>query len=502
MAYELLKVNRTSLILVLLALIFGLFWNELNIRSLKTVSQTLSIGKTVMTADDASYLVPAENYLKGKGFRNNLEGRFSNYMRPPGYSFFYLSFRFWLPQKEAIYGLKFFQLLLFGLSVSCLFSIFLFFDIGSKLAAVIVGLYAISGISIGFLYYTLTEAITPSFLIFLIYFLVLAKNKTCKKEKRNYYLLSFLVFGFLFITRPVLGIFALPILFFILYEQLYALKTKFIYLFAFFILGFLPMTIWQIRSANIAGEIIGLHPIYSVENKQTPYRPIHQQFWEFAKSWGENGDNFHTYTDKFWLANYSNSIDKASVENIIKQLPNQIKNQFQEERIDLAFTLYAKAIVEQKEFDKTGKSIPKNNFSTENKAITAFKSLTSEYRLNNFWKYNLFVPLKVFNNLIFHSNLSLYIFQKTFRGNPFMELSRFLCFLIHSLAFLLFPFVLLHREISAEKKSIFLALILSILYLIYFQRGIEERYTLPFLPIALLALALIIQKLLKKVSIE
>jgi hypothetical protein len=87
--------------------------------------------------------------------------------------------------------------------------------------------------------------------------------------------------------------------------------------------------------------------------------------------------------------------------------------------------------------------------------------------------------------MIFHSNLSLHQFQYAYRGTIWMETLRLLCFGIHSLAFLLLPFAFFALK-DARIRLLILGILSYCFYLIYFQRGIEERYTLPLLPFILM----------------
>jgi hypothetical protein len=66
-----------------------------------------------------------------------------------------------------------------------------------------------------------------------------------------------------------------------------------------------------------------------------------------------------------------------------------------------------------------------------------------------------------------------------------METLRLLCFGIHSLAFLLLPLALFALK-DARIRLLVLGILSYCFYLIYFQRGIEERYTLPMLPFVLM----------------
>jgi len=111
-----------------------------------------------------------------------------------------------------------------------------------------------------------------------------------------------------------------------------------------------------------------------------------------------------------------------------------------------------------------------------------------EYVSQHFFRSWLVVPIQVSENLIIHSNLSLYMFQKPLRGNLLIEILRWISLLVHLFIYL-FAFVFLFRKKSPRSIAIWLPAILFFLYLIFVQRGIEERYMLPYLiPLFLLAI--------------
>ena len=88
-----------------------------------------------------------------------------------------------------------------------------------------------------------------------------------------------------------------------------------------------------------------------------------------------------------------------------------------------------------------------------------------------------------------HSNLSLYIFQHTYRGNWMMELLRSVFFGIHSICFLgLIISLLFWKKLDWKQNAISATVLIYIFFLCYFQRGIEERYTLPILPLLMIGL--------------
>ena len=126
--------NKKAAIIALLSLLSAFFWNELNLKSLEGKThpkrEVIRKGETVSTIDDASYLVPAKNFLEsGNWIHNN--GR-KAYFRTPGYGIFYLSFSSFLSEKLALKFLKNIQLILFALGIYLL--TLLCFNLSKKLS--------------------------------------------------------------------------------------------------------------------------------------------------------------------------------------------------------------------------------------------------------------------------------------------------------------------------------------------------------------------------------
>lgn len=476
-----------AIIIASLAFLISLFFNELNLYHLRKDSLELRHNSTIITADDASYLNPAKNFIEKGEFKGNMLGRGAYFLRPPAYSFLIIGLSYISDYQSSITLLKYLQLTLFSISVYLLFFIAIKYIGSIKIAIVIALIYGTTNIASIFLYYTLTEGITPALLIFFIYFLIKAREEKREKNKLIFYYISALIFSFMFITRPFLGVLGIAFPFFIFKDFWKKQKKLWIQLFIIGIISSSGMIFWQIRNYKIAGEFVGLHPIYYAENSQSSFRPTHQAFWNLAKGWGETGSNFHSYMDKFWENTISGNADNSNVENIINSLPNDVTETLGRERFRDMFNNYQSSILYQKYYIENNLAMPNKIPELELKTISQIETLERDFKSKFWFRYYVVSPLKAFKEISFHSNLSLYIFQKTYRGNWLMEALRLFCFSVHSLAFILLIFSLLHKT-PMEYKSIFsFALLIYVFYLIFVQRGVEERYTLPILSLVLIS---------------
>lgn len=487
--------RKIAFILSLFALVSAWSINQLNLNLLThDHPETIRLQETVQTADDASYLAPAQNFLKTGELKNNVYDKSAYFLRPPGYSL-------WLilhgggSSPLQLAALKFSQLLLFSIGVYCLFFISLNVLNSKRLAIAITCIYGVSTIASGFLYYTITEAITPALILILVFTLMQANKQVKNKPKQLLYIFAAGVFAFIFITRPVLGVFALALVAFIVVDFWKDKKRLLIVLPTVLFIAFAPMGYWQLRNSKIAGEYVGLHPIYFNQHSASCFRPTHKALWELCKGWGETGANFHAYFGAFWNAGINGDTSLEQRQNLMNHFPKHVVTLLGKEQIDDMLKSYQKSIDNQRSYYASKTPMPAEIPAVELETIQKIETLVSTYQHAYWFEYYVKSPLRVFKSLAFHSNLSLYVYQKSFRGHFLMEAFRLLAFFIHSAIFILLlgsPFL----DNKLNHKAVFsYTLLIYIFYLIFVQRGIEERYTLPIFALVLVSATQVLQRL-------
>jgi len=468
-------------IICILSLISALFFNYLNIHHLP--ENGLRNGETVITNDDLSYLRPAESFFQTGEWKDKMPGKISYFLRPPGYGILYY-FCLLLSKSHALLILKLFQVLLFTLSVYCLFKISVFIIKNDKIALIVSATYGITPFAMGFLSYSLTEGITPALVIFYLHFLIKAHTVYSKEARNLHFTIASFIFAYLFITRPVLGILGLLLPVVIVYT--YKRWVKKMLIFGAIAVSF--MAIWQARNYSITNQYVGLHPIY-YQDHNSMYRPPLKAFWEFALGWNEDVTKVHSYMIPFWKNTLAGNTSITEVNKVVDQLPDFVTEHFERDKLVKVFQNYQQAILVQKPYYEKSLPMPDYLIEDEQLAVKGFNELTSEFKQHFWFTYYVVAPLKVFKNMAFHSNLSMYIFQSTFRGNYIMEFFRLIFFSLHGLCFIaLLVNLILFRKLSALEYLIYLTAFIYVFYLCFFQRGIEERYTLPILPILLISL--------------
>ncbi len=484
-------------IICILSFCAAFFYNQLNLQHLS--EDQLRENQTVITNDDISYIVPPQNYLATGIWKDNSIGKQSYFVRPPGYGMFYLIFLKIAGFPLALKWLKIAQLLLFSSSVYWLFSIAFSLLKNKKMALFIAVLYGLTPFAIGFLFYTLTEGITPSLLLLFVFLLFKAFEKTSTKQKNWYYFLAALTFSYLLLVRPPLGFMGILIPIFLIKDYWAASKIRtVIQLFLLGAISFSFTAVWQVRNYKITNEFVGLHAIYYSEGNSI-YRPTLKEYWNFVGGWAQEGQEAHSYLVPMWQAAIKGDTSIVYINNAIQTFPKEVVSYFGKQRLIAVFRKYQQATLFQKPYYEQGLPMPKETPAIEQEVIKEFKQLTAAYKSEFWMHYHLIAPLKVFKTMAFHSNLSLYIFQHTYRGNWLMETIRYLFYGLHALCFIVLLFNLTFFKNSDWRQfALTISVFIYVFYLCYFQRGIEERYTLPVLPLLLVGLVAKFQQITSK----
>lgn len=474
-------------LICLFAFASALTVNQLNLKQLP--NDLKREGTTITTNDDASYLRPAENYINTGEWKDNSLGKRAYFNRPPGYGILYFICLKIAGFDNALTLLKSIQLIFFSFSIFWLFYIAQSLFKSKRTPYFIAILYGLLPFTSGFLFHTLTEAISPALLLYFIYLLFKADNTGILKIKRLYFLVAVLVFAYLLIVRPQLGLFGILIPIFLLKNYIkYGLNKLLLKIAVFSFIGLSFITIWQIRNYNITEKYVGIHPIY-YEDGNSMFRPTLEAYWGFVGGWAQEGHVAYSYMVPMWKAAINGDASSKYIDSALITFPEKVITHFGKERLSIVFRKYQETVLLQKKYYDKSLAMPGELSESETNLIKEFNQLTDEFK-SKFWIDYYFVsPAKVFKELAFHSNLSLHIFQKTYRGNPLVEAFRYLCFGIHSLCFVMLLFSLfILKQTDWRLGFINLICFSYVFYLCFFQRGVEERYTLPILPLLIVGL--------------
>ena len=463
--------------------------NKVNIKYLHHQTSIEWFGnQKVSTADDASYLRPADNFLDKGDWKDNSIGYSSYYQRTPAYGILYLFFKL-IFNQNAIGFLLLFQTILFGVSVYWFGKIAFLLSHQSKTALIFQLIYGLIPSSYGFVFYTITEGITPFLMLGYLYVLVKLYHNI--EYKKHHVLLALIGFVILLVRPhliPFVLIYPLIVLFKTGVNQM-VIKQLVLY----FSISFLGLGVWMIRGYKISGHFIGLASIYDNTNN-SPYRPTHYALGNLYRIWEHQPEKLHQSLVPIWMNTINGEPQEKDISNAVNRLPGYITDFIPKNKWNNLFTDYQNTIKTQKTYFDKHLSMPETLSDEDTQLISKIDSITSVLK-RKFWFRNHFItPLKSFRKTAIHSNLNLYIFQQQFRGNLFVELLRYFSFTLFSLSMFISLWLWLFR-FDVLIRAVSFAIFGYTFYLIYFQRMNETRYMHPIYPVALLLMVFLVSKI-------
>ena len=493
-----LLVRYVPYLISLFSFLSAIFLNESNIRSIKREAPERLEAKYdwVKTADDASYLRPAENYYYHGVWKDNNAGRQSYFLRTPGYGMFRYLLMSMMGIDRGYSIFMYVQLLLFAISVLLLYYIALFVGLEQRYALIAEAIYGLLPLASGFLYYSITEGITPALMIVYVFFLVYGY----RSQRGWAFLIAGLMMGYIGLTRPILLLFGAALPLGVWWSSgAFSFRRKAALGILTCVIALSPISLWALRNAMIAGKYVGVYPIYYPESN-SQYRPTHAAIWEFMKSYGTEGANFHKVMVPLWEATRRGDTADKYIDDIVTSCPDFVRQTIGESSLRNALVRYRRSITYQCATYPHQMAIPDTIPAIEQAVIKDFSEYTYQINSSHWVWCHLVVPIKLFKSISFHSNLSLYEFQYTLRGIWWMEILRVISLILHFVCCLSFLFVILTARDNLTNTILGICIGVYFFYLCYVFRGLEERYTLPILPLMLLGLMYVCQQALGKIK--
>lgn len=458
--------NSKKLITIVIAIIccvVAVIVHEMNLASLE--AQNGHFTELIPTADEASYLRPPQNWLEGKGWKDSSVGHSSYVQRPPGYGLVYLVCKLIFPQNPFIL-LKGVQILAFFFSVVFLAKILFETTKSTKTGLIGALIYGLLPCYNGFMYYTLTESLTPFILLLLTHEFI-----AVVKQKKPPFLFGLAV-AFLLLLRPQLIVFPLIYVVFLLLQS-----RKFWWV---YFLSVVPFLMWQVRNFNITGSA-SLHPIYSTTNKSI-YRPPHQALSNLFRIWEYRSDRFHETVGV--LTRDTSSINLiAALQNVPQEHREMVKPILK----DFQYV----AFEQNKMFQRENKI---RELPVEEEFVQKTNALRKQIISSNRIKYYISTPIKSAVELMTKSHLNLFVFQQPWRGNILVEVLRYICLIVINLSLIASILILFTAKTSTHFKLIALSVIITLFYYVFIQRLNEERYMTPLLPTMYVGLIIVVTR--------
>lgn len=475
----------THVLIALLALLCAQAWNRISIGAMADSPARANVrdGRALISTDDASYLQGVDLLL---GARPDLEQAPEAHrpsLRAPGYSLFYLLPRLVLDPLPAISALVWMQCLLYAFAVAMLWDTLVRCGIDGRIRWPLILAFAVMPTFHGFLFHTLTEGITPSLSVLLLCCAWRDQHATHSR----WLFAGLALWSLIMFTRPALlwtGLALLPGL----------LRTGWLRATAFALLALAPLLGWWLVNVVRAEALVGLHPLYSASAAGIE-RPTHGAFWDLAKSWGVRGDAFHPVMEDAFAAALQCDTSATHAERFLLLAQAGMLSSEQAVGIERAFQRWQRFTCAQLAPalgtpEGTIRSITRE----EQGILFDLESITNEWRRAHRWHHHVVVPLRVLKQMIAHSNLNLWAFQHTWRGQPLMEALRWSSAILHAALLAAAALAFLVR-VPLPVRLLSVGCAAYLFYLAYVQRGVEERYTLPVLFIGVVCAAFVFQRL-------
>lgn len=452
--------------LVVIGILFAFAVHFLEIRTVP-----LS-GNLHETADDASYLRPAENLAETGTWKDNTIGPSSYVQRPPFVGTIHLiGMRIFNDHSSWFIFIA--ALLFHGIAISSLYKL-LSAQTNKKWPLIFTLIFILTPCFWGFLSYSISEA-------FVVSLLVITTQTALSKSPNSFYRFVFTL-CLLYFLRPVLLLIFLPLFVFSIrdyfrekhYQNLLSPESLGLKSFVFLALG--TVFFWEMRKFGYT-KSFSPHPIYHSGN-QTIFRPPHEKLTGLFKIWEFQPETFHAITGKNWTYSKEN----------LREIERYIASRSAPIKAEKLLAVLDQFIFLQKK-DYTFQRVTTKEYDEFHYCLSLEK-LISKTRKENKLQYWFLTPIRSAKENLFKSHLNLTIFQETFRGNVFIEIIRYATLCLILLGYLSILLIMLF----GRNRLTFLFSIGSLLYflfLIVYQRMNEDRYFLPLVVTGLISIAIL-----------
>lgn len=486
--------RRQIVLLFIVPLLVWFLLNELNLKYAISVDKT-HYNYVNLNADTEFYTMQIENYMAGHGFTYDANNaKEMAVRRTPGYPLFYALHYVVFGKEGSYWAIRYTQLLLFSLSC-VLLTLAVFNFTQNKRWAILAGwTYALSPFIAIYAYYTITESMTPFWVVLTLF----CASLYYKDNQKKYLYLTGLVAGALFLTRPIMGImFPAIFLAIINYTELrdfgYLRKKMiegFVYTFGFASLV-LP---WVVRNYMITGgEIIVAEKFYN----EAPMNFGRDQlyFRTLRSAWANTGDGqteFFAPKLRAYAATGNDSAATQEINNFIKSQPPQIFEIIERQRYNQLIQDLYSCFKETYQYKQEHPDHLRDKwlnmpcqFENKEKAI----ALLDEYKAEAPFSYYIITPIKNIIQFTFQSNTH-HIISLNPQGRNFtivQKLIKAACLLLNLVLILSLVVFLFTKSNAVLKISFGLSFGVSLIVIVWGLRHLENRYIIPFYPCAYIA---------------
>ena len=414
------------------------------------------------TADDASYLRPAENFAATGTWKDNSTGASSFVQRPPLFGIVHLPF-YLLFGKLAAFAQSGFFFLLHGFALFRLPAIFQHFT-SRKQSLLFSWIYALLPCFWGFLSYQITEALSPSLVILLI-----ASIQGKRSSGIGSVILLFLCCWML---RPVLVLLFPVVLWLLITKRKALVPRKHLWNFVVLVCSLVAVFSWEFRKHAYLGTWGELHPIYH-ESNASLYRPVHASLTNVFRTWETQPEVFHAIAGSCTGGDSTyRSLDYLKAYTAERAIP------LKPERLYALLRQYTAA--NQELIPTLSRNERLSETAAEADLRHLLDQLADSLQSAEPFRYYIQTPFRGAKEQLTKSQLNLELFQVVYRHSWWVAILRWICVLTILCSLLLSVFALFSGDTLLRWFSA--GILLFLFYLFFVQRLNEDRYLIPMLP--------------------
>ncbi len=463
--------------------IFSLVFNEYNNKLIRennplnidSNNRSLVYNSTVYSIDNEWYLPQIKNFINGKGFTSNPNKPHYDVRRTPIYPIFYSIHYLIFGETKSYYFIRFTQILLFALATLALLFATYNFTKNKTISIVAAILFGFNPVLISYLYVTITEAISPALICFLLYYL----SCSYKRNDRKSWFLVGLFFAIGSLCRSSIFFFSLSILFAIIYINKKSIKNilaSSLIVFAGASTLFVPHVIRNFVVTN--GDFILLEKYY---DDPMDYGIANIELRNWISCWTNPAD----YSSEVISNEIINSILFDSTQTRSEVINKLIKNtparatlaNNKDEIIDAFGSLYDYYFIKYKTKNQAELIIK------EKICIEKMQQLKVDFIKKEPLQFYIVTPLLVIKSIIFQSNSSTLAILDNYQSSIIKKAIKIKLYLLNVLLFFaVFASAFFARKYLLVYGICLLYFIVNIVYITFVLKYFEARYLIPIFP--------------------
>lgn len=496
---SLLKRNKKHLYLVLLtAFVFSYgfisftanYIRKVNPNNESKSSQSLVANTMIYSPDDYWYVNQYKNWREGRGFTIDPAYKNLSVRRTPVYPIIYGVFTYEFGYENGIVLLRYFQILLFCISAWLIYLIVLELTQRTRSALIAAILYGVCPFISSYLPFTITESITPFFVVLTVY-----SYMNARKTKSNFmYLTTGIVAAICILNRPLCLVLAIAM---IIAELMEIYKNKASVLvqtkksILILIGALIIFTPWVIRNYKVTnGEIILLEKLERKDIMDYGHSLI--ELRSMVSCFGNPADYgcelfVQRATDN--IANNNTDRNNVLLDDFLASFPGIAFQVWHKDTLKNAIKEYL--ICYESLFRRKG-NIEKDNVTGEEEFLNCneklrvkYNHMTNEFKKKAFLNYYVLTPLGHLKDIIFQSNTAnIAWLQPNDEGYSFVKKCiKAVLYLINTTFYVLF-FVGLFSKLLPLWYRIISGISFLVLFIIltFEYRYFETRYYLIIWP--------------------